>query len=438
MEALPPSLILVAALAGIKGFFALAETALVSAHRTVLQHRAEAGSRGARAALDLADSPNSFLTTVQLAVTLLGLAAGALGAVTVAGALARVLKTVAWISPAATPLGYAIAFVGLALFWLLAGELIPKRIALGQAERIAAAVAPLVKRISFLASPFVLLLHVAAEAVLRGLGVKSSAEASVTEEEVKLMIEHGTKVGVFEPSEKEMVERVFLLGDRSVSTLMTPRPEVTWLDPSDSAEEIQRKLTANSHSHYPVAEGQIDHILGLVNAKDLLSQNLSCTPIDLKAVLRPAIFVPETMPALDALERFKETRSRVAFVIDEHGGFQGLVTTSDILEAIVGDIPMADEEENLEAVQREDGSWLVDGKIPADELKEILKIESLPYEEKRLYQTLGGLVMACLGRVPASGDHFEWRGIRFEVVDMDGPRVDKVLINPSKQTAAPA
>jgi putative hemolysin len=437
MEPLPLSLLLVAALALVKGFFALAETALVSARRTLLQQQAEDGSRGAKSALALADSPNAFLTTVQIAVTLLGLAAGAFGAVEIARSLTQVFDTVAWISPAAAPLSFVVVFLGIVLFWLIAGELVPKRIALSHPEPIAASVAPLVQKASAVASPIVFLLNVSANGILGLLGVKSIDELPVTEEQVKLMIEHGTKVGVFEPTEQEMVERVFLLGDRSVSTLMTPRPDVVWLDPSDSVEEIQRKLTAGSHSHYPVAEGQIDNIIGMVNAKDLLSQNLSCTPIDLKAVLRPVIFVPETMPALDALERFKETRSRVAFVIDEHGGFQGLVTTSDLLEAIVGDIPMMDEEEGHEAVQREDGSWLVDGKIPAEDLKEILKVDSLPLEEKRLYQTLGGLVMACLGRVPAVGDHFEWRGLKFEVMDMDGPRVDKVMITPSAQPGPP-
>jgi putative hemolysin len=209
---------------------------------------------------------------------------------------------------------------------------------------------------------------------------------------------------------------------------MTPRPDVVWLDPSEPPEEIQQKITADSHTHYPVAEGQIDHIIGLVNSKDLLSQNLSCQPIDLRSVLRPALFIPESMSALDMLERFKQKRTHVAFVIDEHGGFQGLVTTSDILEAIVGDIPMPDEVEEADIIQREDGSWLVDGKVPAGELKQLLQADELPFENENLYQTLGGLVMAILGRIPKSGDHFEWGGFRFEVMDMDGHRVDKVLI----------
>jgi putative hemolysin len=242
---------------------------------------------------------------------------------------------------------------------------------------------------------------------------------------------------VFEPTEQEMVERVFRLGDRTASALMTPRPAVVWLDPSESPEEIQKKITADSHTHYPVAEGQIDRIIGLVNSKDLLSQNLSCQPIDLRSVLRPALFIPESMSAFDVLERLKQKRRHVAFVIDEHGGFQGLVTTSDILEAIVGDIPLPDELEEADIIRREDGSWLVDGKILKDELEELLQVNALPFEEENLYQTLGGLVMAFLGRIPKSGDYFDWAGFRFEVMDMDGHRVDKVLIKTLIQDPPP-
>jgi putative hemolysin len=313
---------------------------------------------------------------------------------------------------------------------LIIGELVPKQIALNHTERIAAAVAPLMRALSWLGAPLVHLLSLSTQVVLRLFGIQPSVETSVTEEEIKLMIEQGTQEGVFEPTEQEMVERVFRLGDRTASALMTPRPDVVWLDPNEPTEEIQKKITADSHTHYPVAEGQIDRIIGLVNSKDLLSQNLSCRPIDLRSVLRPALFIPESMSALYVLERLKQKRMHAAFVIDEHGGFQGLVTTSDILEAIVGDIPLPDEAEEADIIQREDGSWLVDGKVLADEIRELLQVNELPFEDENLYQTLGGLVMAFLGRIPKSGDHFDWIGFRFEVMDMDGHRVDKVLIKP--------
>jgi putative hemolysin len=251
------------------------------------------------------------------------------------------------------------------------------------------------------------------------------------------MIEQGTQEGVFEPTEQAMVERVFRLGDRTASALMTPRPDVVWLDPDEPPEDIQKKITADSHTHYPVAEGQIDRIIGLVNSKDLLSQNLSCRPIDLRSVLRPALFIPESTAAFDVLERFKKKRTHVAFVIDEHGGFQGLVTTSDILEAIVGDIPLPDEVEEADIIRRADGSWLVDGKVLADELQLLLQVNTLPFEDENLYQTLGGLVMAFLDRIPKPGEYFDWNGFRFEVMDMDGHRVDKVLIKPLAQELPP-
>jgi putative hemolysin len=419
------------------GLFAMAEIAIVSARKARLQQRAEEGDPGAKIALELANSPSRFLSTIQIGITLVGILAGAFGGAVIADRLSPELNGISWIAPHGGAVSLFIVVVGITYLSLIIGELVPKQIALNHAERISAAVAPFMRALSWLGAPLVHLLSVSTQLVLRAFGIKPSAETSVTEEEVKLMIELGTQEGVFEPTEQEMVERVFRLGDRTVNALMTPRPEVVWLDPSEPPEEIQKKITADSHTHYPVAEGQIDRIIGLVNSKDLLYQNLSCRPIDLRSVLRPALFIPESMSALDVLERFKQKRTHVAFVIDEHGGFQGLVTTSDILEAIVGDIPMPDEAEETEIIRREDGSWLVDGKVIADELKELLQVNELPFEDEHLYQTVGGLVMASLGRIPVSGDHFDWSGFRFEVMDMDGHRVDKVLISPLFQESPP-
>jgi putative hemolysin len=228
-----------------------------------------------------------------------------------------------------------------------------------------------------------------------------------------------------------MVSRVFRLGDRTVSALMTPRREIIWLDLNESVEAIRKKVAASGHSCFPVAQDNLDNVLGLAQTKDLLTQSLTGQPLGLEAVLRPALFVPEGMPALEVLERFKETRSHTALVIDEYGGLQGLVTLKDLLEAIVGDIPSPDEEAEPEIVQRADGSWLVDGRLLIDELKELLRVDRLPNEEAGDFQTLGGFVMAFLGRVPSAGDRFEWAEMCFEVMDMDGRRVDKVLIVPA-------
>jgi len=437
MDSIITQILIILALIVANGFLAMAEIAVVSARKARLQQRAEEGDSGAKAALELANSPSRFLSTIQIGITLVGILAGAFGGAIIAEQLATRLNRMAWISPHGGAVSLFIVVLGITYLSLIIGELVPKQIALNHAERISAAVAPFMRALAWLGSPLVNLLSFSTQVVLRAFGIQPSTETSVTEEEIKLMIEQGTQEGVFEPTEQEMVERIFRLADRTASALMTPRPEVVWLDPNEPPEEIQKKITADSHTHYPVAEGQIDRIIGLVNSKDLLSQNLSCRPIDLRSVLRPALFIPESMSAFDVLERLKQKRTHAAFVIDEHGGFQGLITTSDILEAIVGDIPMPDEVEEAEIIQREDGSWLVDGKVLADELEELLQINALPFEEENLYQTLGGLVMAFLGRIPKSGDHFDWAGFRFEVMDMDGHRVDKVLIRTLAQDSPP-
>jgi len=430
MDSLSTQIFIIAALIIANGLFAMAEIAIVSARKARLQQRAEEGDEGARIALELANSPSRFLPTIQIGITLIGIFAGAFGGATIADKLAPELNRISWIAPHGGAVSLFIVVLAITFLSLIIGELVPKQIALQHAERISAAFAPAIRSLAWVASPLVHLLSLSTHLVLRLFGIKPSAETSVTEEEIKLMIEQGTQEGVFEPTEQEMVERVFRLGDRTVNALMTPRPDVIWLDLNDPPEEIQSKITSNSHTHYPVAEDQIDTIIGMVNSKDLLSQNLSCRPIDLRSVLQPALFIPESMSALDLLERFKKKRTHVALVIDEHGGFQGLITTSDVLEAIVGDIPTPGESEEADVIHREDGSWLVDGKVLADELKELLQKDELPFEDENLYQTLGGLVMAFLDRIPRSGNHFDWDGYRFEVVDMDGHRVDKVLIKP--------
>ncbi len=430
MDSTTTHLLIIVILIAVNGLFSLAEIAVVSARKARLQQRAEEGDRRAQAALELANAPGRFLSTIQIGITLVGILTGAFSGTTIADRIAPELNRIAWIAPHGAAVSLGAVVVLITFLTLIFGELVPKQIALNNAERIAAAVAPFMRGLSRLALPAVHLLSASTTLVLRLLRAPRAPESSVTEEEIKLMIEQGTQEGVFEPTEQQMVERVFRLGDRTVYALMTPRPEVVWLDPGEPAEEIQRKITGDAHTHYPVAEGRIDNVIGMVNSKDLLSQNLSCRPIDLRSVLRPALFIPESMPALEVLERFKQKRSHAALVIDEHGGFQGLVTTSDILEAIVGDIPARGESHEADVIRREDGSWLVDGTVLADELKDLLDLDRLPFEEERLYETLGGLVMAFLGRIPRSGEGFDWEGFRFEVVDMDGHRVDKVLIRP--------
>jgi putative hemolysin len=283
-------------------------------------------------------------------------------------------------------------------------------------------------RLSEIARPAVYILTRSTEAVVRLLGIKPNNDLPVTEEEVRLMIEEGTQFGVFEPIEKEMVGQLFWLSDRTVSALITPRTEIVWLDTNDSFEELAYKLTTNNHSRFPLADGSLDNVLGMIMAKDLLGQLLAGEAIDLEKVLQPPLFVPEGMPALQVLDRFKEARAQFALVIDEYGVLQGLVTINDLLEELVGNIPEANEELDPEVVEREDGSWLLDGMLTVDEFKELFSIDALPDEEIQYHQTLGGFVMAAMGRIPTTGDKFDWSGLSFEVVDMDGYRVDKVLV----------
>jgi putative hemolysin len=348
--------------------------------------------------------------------------------------LASVLNRTSLLAPYSQAIAVGIVVLTITYLSLVIGELAPKRYALGNPERVAAKVARPMRALSRVTLPLVRLLSLSTGALLRVLGMHPSTDPPVTEEEIKIMLEEGTRVGVFEPIEEEMVEHVFRLGDRRVGALLTPRTEIIWIDVDDSEEEMQRKITTSGRSRFPVAKGSLDEVLGVVLAKDLLSQTLDDQPIDLQAVLRPVPFVPETMPALNVLEHFRQGRSKIALVLDEYGGLQGLVTTADILVAIIGDLPGLGDEDEGEAFRREDGSWLIDGLLPLDEFGEIFDVEDLPAAGT---ETVGGLVMTLLGRIPVTGDRFEWGGLLFEIVDMDGRRVDKVLVA-SRSRSEPA
>jgi len=316
------------------------------------------------------------------------------------------------------------------------GELVPKRLALNNPERIAAAVAAPMRLLSTIASPVVYLLSVSTEVVLRVLGIRPSNDAPVTEEELNILLEQGTQAGVFEEAEQDMVENVFRLNDWRVSTLMTSRSEIVWLDMDDPAEEIQRQITDTSHTCFPVAQSSLDNVLGIVRAKELLASSLTSHSLNLKPLVQPPLFVPEGTAVSNLVELFKEFRTGMALVLNEYGGIEGLVTLNDVLEAIVGDLPAASELTEPQVVLREDGSWLIDGMLPIDEFKEIFRLEKLPDEERDRYQTLAGFVISQMDQVPATGQHFDWDGLRFEVVDMDGRRVDKVLIMPIESQEA--
>jgi putative hemolysin len=428
------TILIVVLLIFLNGVFAMSEMAIISARKTRLEQQVLNGSKGAKRALEMAENPNRFLSTVQVGITIIGILSGAFGGANIASKLALEFNKVAWLARYSQGLAVTTVVILIAYFSLVLGELVPKRLALAHSERIAAAMSPLMHFLSVVTTPIVGLLSVSTNAVLRFLGVGASTEPEVTEEDIKSMLDQGAEGGVIEEAEQDMVERIFRLNDRGVTALMTPRTDVVFLDVNSTQEEIHEQLSIHPFSRFPVIEGSNDNVIGIVRARELLLQCVNGPCFDMRKALLPVLFMPETTTALESLEKFKLEKTEVAMVIDEYGGGVGLISLDDILDAIVGDVVSPQGTDEAEAVQREDGSWLFDGMILVDDIKELLGVDEFPEEKEDHYETLNGLMMSRLERVPASGDHFEWDGYKFEVVDMDGRRVDKVLV--SKLTGA--
>jgi putative hemolysin len=435
MSAIGIELLIIVLLVLLNGVLAMSEMAIVSARKVRLQQRADAGDAGAQAALNLANEPNRFLSTVQIGITSVGILAGAFGGATLAENLGGRLEE-AGLSPAlSNAVGVALVVLGITYLSLIVGELVPKRLALQQPERLASAVARPMRLVSTIAAPIVALLSVSTDVVLRLLGVRSREELPVSEEEIKILIQQSTEAGVFEPAEQEMVTSIFRLGDRHVVDLMVPRRDIVWLEIEDPPEVLWQKMAESPHNRFPVCRGNLDTVLGTVALKDLWTPLArDGQPPEITTVLRPALVVPEGLPVLRALDRLKQAGTGLAVVVDEHGGTSGVITLTDVLEAIVGDLPSPEEEGEPQIVRRDDGSWLVDGLASIEEVKERLRLKDLPEEGE--YQTLAGFVFLEMQRVPAVGESFIWGELRFEVMDMDGRRIDKVLIAPAQ--GAPA
>ena len=414
------------------GVFAMSELAIVSARKVRLQRMCATGDSRACAALDLSMSPDRFLSTIQIGITLIGILAGAFGGATIAEQLGNEISRIPGLAPYGEAIGIVTIVLAITYISLIIGELVPKRFALNHPERIARLIAGPMTLLSRVASPIVSLLSVSTSAVLMLLRMKSPTDPPVTEDEIKVLIEQGTQSGVFEEVEQEMVESVLALADRRVNSIMTPRLDIVWLDVDEPREFIQKKLAGSHYSRFPVCRGSLDQILGVVKAKDMLAQCLSDAELKLTSVMKSPLFVPESRSALQLLQVFKSAATHMALIISEYGSIEGLVTTNDIMEAIVGDILPANPQFESSATQRDDGSWLVDGAIPIDEFRELFKLSPMPGEERADYQTLAGFILFYLGRVPHVADHFEWNGLRFEVVDMDGNRIDKVLVAAAK------
>ena len=419
----------------LNGLLALSELAIVSSRRVRLQQMAQDGNYGAEVALELAETPNRFLSTVQVGITLVGIFAGAIGGATISRALADLLGEWAFLAPYAGAISLILVVGSITFFTVVLGELVPKRVALQNSERIAAAISRPMRVLSVITWPVVRVLGLATDAVLVIFRLDAQEKTTLTEEEIRMLVEQGAQAGIIEEVERDMVESVFQLGDRSLEAIMTPRTEIIWLDVNANDEEIRQAVKGSSHSRFPVCDGELDKTLGLVRAKDLLADSLGGQRMRLREIMQEPLLAPENARALQVLERFRETGVHLAILVDEYGGIEGLVTSFDILEAIVGDIPTLAEIDQPPIVKRSDGSWLVDGLISVDDFKRAFDIRTLPGEGK--YQSLGGFVVFMLGSLPVPGNHFGYAGYRFEVADMDGRRVDKVILEKGPSEESP-
>jgi putative hemolysin len=419
-------IVVVLALVLLNGFFAMSEIAVVSARPARLEALARRGRRGARLALGLARDPGRMLSTVQIGITLVGIVAGAFGGARLAEPLAAALARLPALAPFSAEIAYTLVVAAITYLSLIIGELVPKHLALRAPARVAALVAPTVDLIARIGTPAVRLLETSSRLVLRLLGSELQPAETVTEEEVRMLIAEGTRTGVFHRQEREMIERVLRLADRPVRAIMTPRVELVWLDVQAAPDVIARVIRESGHSRFVVGKGGLDDVLGVVHVRGLLDGCLAGRPLDLQAALRPMPVVPDTTPIPRALEVLRQARVSMALVVDEYGEVEGVVTVEDVLEAVVGDMPERRLGEEPAIVRRDDGSMLMDGMLAVDEVKLALALDSLPEDES--YHTLAGFILAQLGRVPAEGEAVLYGGWCFEIVDMDGRRIDKVLV----------
>jgi len=411
----------------LNAMFAMSEMALTAARKARLQVMVETGESGAQAAMDLHDNPTKFLSTVQIGITSIGVLNGIVGEAAFSAPFSAWLQASFPIAGRAADLtATGMVVVVITFLTIIFGELVPKRVGQMYPETVARLVSRPMEWLSLMARPFVRLLTVCTEATLRLLGIRGAPDRSVTEEEIQASLEEGVDAGVIEAHEHQMVRNVFRLDDRQVGSMMIPRAEIVWLDATATSDEVLRAIADEEHSRYPVCRGGLDDVLGVISAQNLLQQVMKGHSLDLNQGLLSPVFVPETLSGMELLEHFRRSDAQFVFVVDEYGEVQGMITVRDVLEAITGEFTTPSAEDAW-AVQREDGSWLFDGLIPVPELKDRLALKELPEEDRGRYNTLAGMIMLLLGRLPNTADSVEWQGWRFEVVDLDGKRVDKVL-----------
>jgi len=411
------------------GVLAMSEIAVVSSRRARLQHLADEGQRGAQSALALNHEPAIFLSTVQVGITTVGILSGAIGEISLAMPLARQLATFPLLAPHADTIALALVVAALTYFSVVVGELVPKRLGLLAPERIASLIAPAMQRLARLARPLVWLLASSSNLLLRALGADKSHEAPVSDEEIKALMGQGAESGVFHASEQAIVANVLRLDEQRISVIMTHRKDIYLLDLNASENGIRQGLANSPYKRVVVCRDGLEHVVGVLRTSDLLKDALAGAPLSIEPFVRPALYVPAAVTTTQLLETFRRARQQCALMVDEYGEVVGLVTLTDVLTSIVGDLPSADGPDDLDIVVREDGSWLVDGSATIERVKSFLKVHAeWPGESENAFNTLGGFLMFTLGRIPLPADHCVVGDLRLEVVDMDGHRVDKVLI----------
>ena len=413
----------------VNAIFAMYEIAMVSSKKTRLIARAEDGLKGASDGLELLQDPDQqYLSAIQIMITMIDTLAGGIGGAQLSQPLAEVFKRVSWLAPFAEIAALILVVIVITYFSIVIGELIPKRIAVSKPEDVVTRLSPMIKGLSRVMRPLTKLLSASTNFGIKLFNIDVTKEPTITEEELKGYIQEGRQTGVFDEAEQTMVDGVFRFTDRRVDAIMTPHTELDWINLDDDHDKIVKDLMESSYSRLPVAHGDLDRSLGYINTKDLLGVDIHSPQFNLEAYIREPLFFPGNMQAVKAFEQFRETGIHHALVLDEYGGVEGFVTLYDVLESIVGDIPLDEHDKDQDVVLRSDGTWLVDGLIPIDELKEIMDVDELPEEDKAGFQTLSGFVMNQLGSIPKTGAVFDWDHWRFEVVDMDGHRVDRVLV----------
>ncbi len=422
----------------LNGLFAMSEMALSAARKARLQVMVESGEAGAQAAMDLHDNPTKFLSTVQIGITSIGITNGIVGEAAFAEPLSVWLVRSFDFAPRTAAIGATgLVVVLITVLTIIFGELVPKRLGQMFPETVARLVARPMNLLSTATRPLVLLLSACTNGVLRLMGIRGGPNRSVTSEEIAASLEEGVDAGVIEEQEHQMVRNVFRLDDRQIGSMMIPRAEIVWLDLASSTQQVMAQVSEHGHTRYPVCRGSLDDVMGVLTVHTLIGPLSRGESLALEQHVEPPVFVPESLSGMELLEHFKQTNADLVFVVDEYGAVQGVITERDVLEAITGELGTPADEDAW-AVQREDSSWLMDGLIPVPELKDRLELKELPEEDRGRYNTLAGMIMLLLGRLPRTTDRVEWQGWRFEVVDLDGKRVDKVLVTRAETTGEPS